>query len=261
MLLAIDIGNTNITCGIFKDSRIVKQFKIPAAKYSLAGLKRGLAKASVDSSIICSVVPAATVILEKDLKKLLGEAPYIIGKNIAVPVKNLYRKPKQLGSDRLVNAYAAIKLYGTPAVVVDFGTAITFDVVSKNGAYLGGVILPGLNVSLKALHQNTALVPQIKLKIPSAFIGGDTAGGILSGIVYGFAALSDNLTCRIKAYYIGKQAKVIGTGGDINLIAKYSKRFDAIDKDLTLKGLNILFEQERHCDDGGRVKNKKRRHV
>lgn len=243
MLLAIDIGNTNITFGIFKASRIVRRFNISTVKYSLAGLRRGLGRARVDDTIICSVVPAAAVVLAKDLRKLIGRKPHIIDKNIVVPIKNLYRRPKQVGSDRLVNAYAAIKLYGTPAVVVDFGTAVTFDIISKKAAYLGGMILPGLGISLKALHQNTALLPKIKLQAPSAFIGRDTAGSMLSGISYGFAALVEGLTKRIR-HNIGKEALVIGTGGDIGLIARYSRGFSHIDRDLTLKGLYLVYKNK-----------------
>lgn len=244
MLLTVDIGNTNITFGIFKGGCIIKRFNIPTAKYTLAGLKKGLGRAYVDGAIICSVVPAAADILAKDLRKLFNREPYILGKNIAVPIKNLYRKPKQVGSDRLVNAYAAIKLYGAPAVVVDFGTAVTFDVISKKGGYLGGMILPGLNISLKALNQNTALLPKIKLRQPSAFIGRDTAGSMLSGITYGIAALADGLIRGIRDN-IGKEAVVIGTGGDIRLIARYAGCFDVIDADLTLKGLYLVYKDRK----------------
>jgi type III pantothenate kinase len=130
-------------------------------------------------------------------------------------------------------------LYGAPLIVVDFGTAVTFDVVSKNKEYLGGFILPGLEISLDALAQRTALLPYVKLSKPKEFIGGDTKSSMLGGIVYGFAALTDDLVNRIKKK-IGEQAKVIGTGGNINLIGTYCRRFDKIDEGLTLKGLRLL---------------------
>jgi len=240
MLLAADIGNTNITFGIFQDKRLVRRFNIPARSYGLKKLKGLLGKNDVDDSIICSVVPQLTRVLKKDLKKILPERPLIIGKDIKVPLVNRYRNPAQVGQDRLVNAYAGIMLYGAPLVVVDFGTAVTFDVVSKDKEYLGGFILPGLEISLDALAQRTALLPSIKLGKPKEFIGGDTKSSMLSGIVYGFAALTDDLVIRIKKK-IGKNTKVIGTGGNINLIGTYCRKFDKIDRNLTLKGSNFLF--------------------
>jgi type III pantothenate kinase len=239
VLLAIDIGNTNIGFGVFKENRIIKRFNILTKKYNFKKFRHLLGKISIDDSIICSVVPATTKILEKDLKKILGRRAHIIGKDIIAPIKNLYRRPQQVGQDRLVNAYAGIKLYGAPLIVVDFGTAITFDIISKNKEYRGGMILPGLQISLDALGERAALLPKIKLTKPKEFIGRDTKSSMLSGIVYGFACLTDDLVMRIKDK-IGKNAKVIGTGGNIGLIGKYCKKLNKIDKGLTLKGLNIL---------------------
>jgi len=250
MLLAIDIGNTNITFGVFKGKRIIKRFDIPTKVYSLKKLKQGLGRMDLADAIICSVVPIATKALQKSLGAVLSGRVYILGKDLKVPIKNLYRKPKQVGQDRLVNAYAAAKLYGSPAIVIDFGTAVTFDAVSKRGEYLGGLILPGLQISLDALHERTALLPKVKLtpapKIlvrglnkPGGLIGKDTSNSMLSGIIYGFAGLTDDLSARIKLK-IGKNAKVIGTGGNINLIKKYCRNLDIVDRDLTLKGIRLI---------------------
>ena len=243
MLLAIDIGNTNINMGLFKGKRILKRFAIPTKTKSYKiRLQKIIDRNSVDDAIICSVVPAASKILEKDLRRFLGKQPYIIGKGIKVPINNLYLRPKQVGHDRLVNAYAGVMLYGVPLIAVDFGTAVTFDVVSRNKEYLGGMILPGLGISLDALNQRTALLPKIKLEEPREFIGRDTKSSMLSGIVYGFAALTDDLVIGIKKK-IGKEAKVIGTGGNIDLIGRYCKKIDRIDRDLTLKGLHLIYSQ------------------
>jgi type III pantothenate kinase len=203
-----------------------------------------LGKSCINDTVICSVVPDVTGILAIDLKKITGSKPYIIGKNLAIPVKNLYRKPKQVGQDRLVNAYAGIKLFGSPLIVVDFGTAITFDVVSKNKEYMGGMIIPGLKISLNTLAQNTALLPKINLQKPSEFIGRDTKSSMLSGLVYGFAALTDDLAKRIKQK-IGRHAKVIGTGGNIRLIAKFCQEINTVDPYLTLKGLLLAYNNRR----------------
>ena len=240
MLLAIDIGNTNINCGIFTGKMLTRRFGIPTEGYSIQRLKKLLGRADIDDSIICSVVPAKTGLFKRDLNKLFNKKPLILGREVKIPIKNLYRNPKQVGSDRLVNAYAGIKLYGTPLIVVDFGTAITFDVISKKKEYLGGLILPGLEISLAALAQKTALLPRIRLGRPKELIGRDTKDSMLSGIIYGFACLVDDLTNRIKVK-IGNKAKIIGTGGNIQLIRKYCKSIDKIDRDLTLKGLNLVY--------------------
>ncbi|PIP19059.1 MAG: pantothenate kinase [Candidatus Omnitrophica bacterium CG08_land_8_20_14_0_20_41_16] len=240
MLLAIDIGNTNISFGLSRGSRIIRTFNIPTQQYTLNKLKAKLGKIVPNDAIICSVVPKRTGLLSQNLKTLSGRKPYIIGKDIIVPIKNLYRDPKQAGQDRLVNAYTASKLYGTPLIAIDFGTAITFDVISKKGEYLGGMILPGLSMSLEALNQRTALLPRIKLERPNDFIGKDTKNSMLSGIIYGFSSLTDELIMRIRKA-VGQTSVAAATGGNINLISKYCRRIDKIDKNLTLKGLNMLY--------------------
>jgi type III pantothenate kinase len=239
-LLAIDIGNTNISLGVFQGSRLIKRFCLATEGKSYgASLTKILQAKEIEAAVACSVVPQAAKRLEKELVKLLGRRPYYIGKEIQVPIKNLYRRPKQVGADRLVNAYAALKLYGAPAVVVDFGTAITFDVLSRQGKYLGGMILPGLQLSLDALGSRAALLPKIKLSRPAEFIGRDTRNSMLSGIVYGFSALTDTLVGRLCAE-LGKATRVIGTGGNIRLLMSYCRCFDRVNQDLTLQGLRLL---------------------
>jgi len=243
-LLAVDIGNTNINFGVFQGPKIIKRFYIPSKFYSLTKLKKNLGRFVIDDAVICSVVPAATKTFVKGLKNAFGVSPHIIGKDIKVPIKNLYRKPGQVGQDRLVNAYAGVRLYGAPLVVVDFGTAVTFDIISKNKEYLGGMILPGLNISLNALSEHTALLPKVNLSRPKEFIARDTRNSILSGLVYGFSALADEFSNRIKQK-IGQRAQVIGTGGNIRLVARYSKKIDKIDSDLTIKGLNFIYHKNK----------------
>ena len=166
--------------------------------------------------------------------------PLIVGRNIPLPLRNLYRYPRRVGTDRLVNAYAGVSIYGAPLIVVDFGTAITFDVISPKKAYLGGMILPGLKISLDALFEHTALLPKVRLNKPHEFIGRDTKSSMLSGLVYGFSVLTDGLVQRIKKE-IGRKTRVIATGGNSNLIVPYCTEIDAQDPFLTLKGLNLLY--------------------
>ncbi|MBI5145072.1 MAG: type III pantothenate kinase [Candidatus Omnitrophica bacterium] len=242
MLLAVDIGNTNINLGLFAAETLVKRYTIPTqARSYFPYLEKILAQHKIEAAVICSVVPQATQALAKGLKKVVALRIYNIGKDIEVPLKNLYCRPKQVGQDRLVNAYAGVTLYGSPLIVVDFGTAVTFDIISRKKAYLGGMILPGLNISLDALYQRTALLPKIKLTRPREFIGRDTQNSMLSGIVYGFSSLTDALVVKIKKK-IGKEALVIGTGGNIRLMARYAQRLDKIDPDLTLKGLHLIYK-------------------
>lgn len=240
MLLAVDIGNTNITFGLFKGRRIIRTFNIPTNTYTSNKLKTRLSKTTIKDTVICSVVPKVTDNLKRDLSILSGKKPYIIGKDILVPIKNLYHRPKQVGQDRLVNAYVAASLYGAPLIAIDFGTAITFDIISRKKEYMGGMILPGLKISLEALNQRTALLPKIKLEKPDDFIGRDTKNSMLSGVVYGFGSLTDELIIRIRKI-IGGNALAIVTGGNTELISKYCRRINKVDVNLTLKGLSMLY--------------------
>ncbi|MBN2831679.1 MAG: type III pantothenate kinase [Candidatus Omnitrophica bacterium] len=239
-LLAVDVGNTNISFGLFISGHLVTTFHIPTCTYNPGKIRNKLKKKAADDAVICSVVPGLTNRIAKDLKAITGKLPYIIGKDIKVPLKNLYRKPNQVGEDRLVNAYAATIIYGAPIIAVDFGTAITFDVISGKKEYLGGMIIPGLKISLEALHQRTALLPLAKLEKPRDFIGRDTKNSMLSGIIYGFSSLTDDLIMRIRKA-IGRNTLSIATGGNIRLISRYCRQLDKVDINLTLKGLNMLY--------------------
>lgn len=244
MLLTIDIGNTNISGGIFMGEKLKYRFDIPTKTYKKARLAKKIkAYPKISDSIICSVVPKLTQVMQRDLKHLTSNNTYIIGKDIIVPIENRYRIPKQVGQDRLVNAYAAINLYTCPLIIIDSGTALTLDVISKNKAYLGGLIFPGMNMSLEVLKEKTALLPKVKLQPPEILIGRDTKNSMLSGVVFGTAALSKELAKRIKQS-LGKNVQIIGTGGNISLIKKYSGLKIKINKELTLIGIKLIYEHE-----------------
>jgi type III pantothenate kinase len=243
MLLAIDIGNTNISAAVFSANHTaLKHFDIAAKNYSRKKLKDKLSNLQITDTVICSVVPDLTRILSKDLLNLTAKKPYIIGKEVIVPLKSNYR-PGQLGQDRLVNAYYASLFYRPPLIVIDSGTAITFDIISKDKTYLGGLIIPGMEISLKSLKERTALLPAVRLKTPKGIIGKDTQNSILSGIVYGAVGSCKEITGKIKKI-IGKNAIILGTGGDIYLIKKFSQIKLKIDRQLTLKGINLLYNNE-----------------
>jgi type III pantothenate kinase len=244
-ILAIDIGNTNITVGLFDGKKLAVKTKIPTNSYSLYRrsisplLSRGPHGVNV---IISSVVPLALARFIVELRKTAADTRIaIIGKDITVPIRNMYRIKNEVGQDRLVNAYAAKALYGTPAVIIDFGTAITFDIVSGSGAYLGGLILPGIELSLAGLYAKTALLPKVELKEASSIIGRDTVNSMRGGILFGFGAMADGLVSRYKRM-LGKDTKVIATGGNSALVKRYTSSIKIVDEDLTLKGLRLIAE-------------------
>jgi type III pantothenate kinase len=246
-LLAIDIGNTNITVGIFKGKRLLAKTKIPTCAYSLY-IKRikaliseaGYSPEDLKGAIISSVVPLALARMVAELNKMAKTIKItILGRDLNVPIRNMYRSKKEVGQDRLVNAYAAKVLYGSPAVIIDLGTAITFDVVSVKGDYLGGLILPGIELSLSSLYCKTALLPKVELKPASSIIGKDTVASMRGGILFGFGAMCDGLVEQYRKV-LGKKAKIIATGGNSNLMKKYARSIQNVDEDLTLKGLQII---------------------
>jgi len=249
MLLAVDIGNTSVTFGIFKKSKLTKVFKVTTA-LNVKDTKNQLKKNNidryidkVDSTIICSVVPKKTIYLQQILEQLFRVRAKVVGKDIKVPIRNLYKKSQQVGKDRLVNAYACKYLYGAPAVIVDFGTAMTFDYINKKGQYAGGIIAPGIEISLDALSKKTALLPKVKMKAPGAFLGKSTADSIRSGACYGLSYMCDALIQDFKRRY-AKDLKVIATGGLAIFFKKRCKHIDIVDKNLTLKGLKLLYGKQ-----------------
>jgi len=201
--------------------------------------KARLAGARVERAIICSVVPKMTRVLPGVLRELGIRPVALVGRDVRVPLVNRYRYPKQVGQDRLVGAFAAWETYKKDCIVCDFGTAITIDVVTKKGSYLGGVIAPGLDISLDALATRTALLPKVELKEPPEFLGRDTANSIRSGVLFGCVALCDGLVTQLKRQYAPK-ALVVATGGASRLIAKHARSIDRLRPHLVLEGLYQL---------------------
>lgn len=249
-VLAIDIGNTNITAGVFTGENIKAKGKISTYSYhkferGVRSILRqaGLKVEDVDQAVISSVVPLSLARLIVELNRLTKckIKMHILGRDVEAPIKNLYKMRKEVGQDRLVNAFAAKLIYGHPGVIIDFGTAITFDVVSKKGEYLGGLILPGIEMGLKSLYKNTALLPKVELKPASSIIGKDTESSMQGGILFGYGAMCDGLVAQYRKM-LGKDLKVIATGGNAKLIKSYSKSIQVVDEDLTLKGLYLIAE-------------------
>jgi len=244
ILYAFDIGNTNVSAGVFCNGKIVKRLKFPtktSVRYDtcLKGLTVSKRFSKDVKAIISSVVPAATPRLERSIKRVMGLSSIVVGRDKKVPIKNLYHIKSQVGQDRLVDAFAAKVIYGSPAVVVDLGTAITFDVISRRGEYLGGLILPGIKMALESLYENTALLPRVEIGKAPSIIGRDTANSIRGGILFGFGSMCDELAERYKKM-LGRDARVILTGGNAKLMKRYTKSISCIDEDITLKGLYLI---------------------
>lgn len=248
MFLAIDIGNTNITVGLFQGNRLHRFWRMSSLSEKTSDEHRVLLRelfasakvppAKVTRAIMASVVPKATTLLMETLSQLSPKTRVrLVGRDLIVPMVNRYRDPHQVGQDRLVNAYGAWRRYGVPCFVVDFGTAITFDVVSPQGEYLGGIIVPGIELSVEALSARAAMLPHIELVPPDGLIGRDTVNSMRSGAFYGFAALCDGLLRQLKEAARYRQACVILTGGQAEAIAPYLRTPHRLDPLLTLNGL------------------------
>jgi len=243
MLLACDIGNSYISFGIFDNKELESNFKLPTDKKAKAGdfLKtlghKFPKKLLVDRLVIASVVPEITVELAKALGLLLEIPPQILT-NEKIPLANKYKQPELVGTDRLLNAYAAVSLYNAPVIIIDFGTATTFDVVSAKEEYLGGAIVPGVETSLEALFGKASKLKSVELKKPSEIIGHTTEESIRSGVVIGTAGLVDKMVTEIEKD-LGESTKV-ATGGLASLIIPYCETVELIEPCLTLKGMALL---------------------
>ena len=238
MILAIDIGNTNITFALMdKNGRIRRKHKTPTSKPVFNSVPEN--SRNLEKIIVVSVVPSALRELKKILKKRFKKTKIlVVGENVKVPLVCEYNK-SQIGQDRLVTAYAAAKLCGPPVLIIDFGTAVTFDAVSKSGVYIGGLIVPGIKMSLDSLSERTALLPKTYLKRTNSFIGKNTESSIRNGMIYGYAALCEGMI-RLFRKKVSKDIKVIATGGDAALISQFSPSMRKIDANLSLKGLYLL---------------------
>ena len=239
-ILAIDVGNTSIFFAHCCGNKILKTYRIPTNGFSHLDKKIFNLK-NCDAAVIASVVPSATNILLKEIPKKWHLRVFLIGKDIAVPIKNKYKDPRQVGMDRLMNAVAAFNDYRRDLIIVDFGTAITFDVVSKKGEYLGGVIAPGIEISLEALFFKTAMLPKIRLAHPNRFIGQNTVESIRIGCSVGIGGLCDRIIQNIKERGFATPL-VIATGGYAKFMRKYCHSIDKIDELLVIKGILSCYE-------------------
>lgn len=259
MLLAVDIGNTNTVMGLFKNENLVHDWRIRTEvnatidEYGI--IIRSLFQASdcrmdeVKQVIISCVVPPILHVVERSCRKYFDLVPLVVGPGIRTGMPIFYDNPKEVGADRIVNAVAAYEAFKEAAIVVDFGTATTFDYISERGEYLGGVISPGIMISCEALFQKASKLPRVEIFArPASILAKNTIASMNAGIVFGYAGLVEGIILRMKKE-VGTNLKVIATGGLAPLIASECSVIDVVDDFLTLKGLKIIFERNRKGHD------------
>ena len=251
MLICIDIGNTNITFGLYEGETLGPRWRLSTNHermpdeygiqlVNLINYKK-INTDLITDAIIASVVPPLTPKWVAACENYLKISPIIVASGIRTGVNNLYHEPNAVGADRIVNAVAAFKHYGGPACIVDFGTATTFDAISDKGDYLGGAISPGIGIAAEALFQRTAKLPRVDLSRPPAAIGRTTTHSMQSGLLFGYVGLVEGMVKRFK-HELGDNTKVIATGGLSEIIAKETKVIDFIAPWLTLDGLRMIYE-------------------
>lgn len=252
MLLAIDIGNTHTVVGVYKDKTLRDHFRVASqdrltsdeAGFFITGLlqRMGVANEEIEDVVIGSVVPGLTPVFEETARKYFGCIPVIVSALIKLPIRVDINRPDEAGADRIANAVAAFTKFGGPAIVVDFGTAINFDVVDAEGAYIGGVLLPGPKTSMEQLAKRAARLFEIRLEKPDSVVGRSTAGALKSGLYYGTVGQVDYIIDKIIEETGFENVRIIATGGLAGGIEKASRHIELIEPTLTLEGLRLISE-------------------
>lgn len=254
MLLVFDVGNTNIVLGIYHQDKLIKYWRLSTDRNSTVdeyGIKicnlfrhSGLDYTEVKDIIISSVVPPIMPTLEEMSHQYFHVNPLVVGPGVKTGMPLYYDNPREIGADRIVNAVAGYEKYGGPLIIVDFGTATTFCVISAKGEYMGGLITAGIGISTEALFQRAAKLPRIELVKPKNVIGRNTVTSMQSGLIYGYIGQVDGIVKRIKQE-INSEAYVVATGGIADLIAPDAETIDKVDQFLTLEGLRIIYNRNR----------------
>lgn len=254
MLLAIDIGNTNVTLGIFQEEELLATWRLASDpnkmpdEYAVMLInlitRQGIDLAAIQDAVMCSSVPQLVVTFDELCQRYFSVKPLTVGAGVKTGIRVLYDNPREVGADRVTDAVAAFRTYGGPVIIVDCGTATVFDAVSAEGDYLGGAIAPGILLAMDALVSHTSMLRRIELVAPKQAIGRNTVHSMQSGIIFGYVGLVEALVTRFKAE-LGSEAKVVGTGGLAEIIAKETSAFDVVDPNLTLTGLRFIHELNR----------------
>jgi len=252
VLLAIDVGNTNVTLALFDGETLVADWRVTSHRERTADEMavelrqlfelRGYELTIVSAVVISSVVPTLNPALVEASRRYLKCEPIMVGPGVKTSVRIRYENPRDVGADRIANALAAYTRYGGPVVVIDFGTAVTYDAISADGEYLGGAIAPGVEISLDALVSHTAMLRRVEPVAPDSVIGRNTINSIQSGLVWGFVAQVEGMVQRMVAE-LGGKARVIATGGQAALVADLTHVIEKTDPLLTLEGLRLIYVQ------------------
>ncbi len=252
MIFVLDVGNTNAVLGVFEDGKLRQHWRMETDRHKTEdeyGMlvkqlleHEGLSFQDVKGIIVSSVVPPIMFALERMCEKYFKIKPLVVGPGIKTGLNIKYENPREVGADRIVNAVAGIQLYGSPLIIVDFGTATTYCYINENKHYMGGVITPGIMISAEALYSRAAKLPRIEITKPSSVVGKNTVSAMQSGILYGYVGQVEGIVKRMKEE-AKQEPKVIATGGLAKLIAEESNVIDIVDPFLTLKGLHMLYER------------------
>ena len=254
LLVLVDVGNTNTVFGIYQGDTLVENFRLSTERertsdeYTSLLLplfdRAGLDPATAQGVVISSVVPPLHPVLERLAQELFGREPLLIEPGVKTGMPIRYDNPVEVGADRIVNSVAALEQYGAPVVVVDFGTATTFDIVNAAGEYAGGIIAPGIGISAEALFAQASRLYRVDIRKPTELVGRNTAGAMQAGIYYGYIGLVDGILERLKTEIPGLET-IVATGGQAELIAGGSRFIGKVDQQLTLVGLKRIYERNR----------------
>jgi type III pantothenate kinase len=253
-ILAIDIGNTNIVLGVYQGKELIAYWRMATALNRMADenavlldsflTRSGLSFPQIEDGIVSCVVPPLLPVFQEMCQRYMDFAPLVVEPGIKTGMRILYDNPQEVGADRIVNAVAAKELYGAPLIIIDFGTATTFDVISKEGDYLGGAIAPGIGVASEALVQRAAKLHPFELVVPAHAIGKNTIASMQSGIMYGYVSLVEGMVARLQNE-LEDEARVVATGGLAPVIAGQTPVIEAVNQNLTLEGLWLLYKLNR----------------
>ncbi|NRA36122.1 MAG: type III pantothenate kinase [Polyangiaceae bacterium] len=268
MLLTVDIGNTSVAFGLYEGKTLVQTFRAETVRERTSDeygvllrqmlRLKGIDDAKIAGAILASVVPPLTDVMVDAIRQAFAREPLVVGPGIKTGISVLYENPREVGADRIVNAVAAYDRVAQGVIVVDFGTATTFDCISPKGEYLGGVIVPGIQVSLEGLLARAAKLSRIEIAVPPRVVGRNTTHALQSGVVHGYAAMVDGLVEKIRED-LGFPCRVMATGGLARLIAEQTTTLESVDEYLTLDGLRILHERNQESSSRGRPRPRSER--